>query len=305
VIDLETEEEEDLKLAPLSLMATINQKLLLRLSDKLGVRKARIYKIIDDKVRQSHLPRDLAAIAVASEHGVGISKFATEDQLAILRGVVKSEAPPSVVVPRPAESAPRRRVSSGQRKTANLTRRRGNSVFVVHGRDRPARDALFAFLRALDLQPLEWTQAIKNTGQASPDIGTILERAFTDAAAVVVLLTPDDEARLRRMHLKSNDPGYEKNLTGQARPNVLFEAGMAFGRNPNSTVLVQLGDLRPFSDVAGKHISRLGNDATSRNEIAVKLANAGCNVNTSGTDWLDTIEFPEIRNSKRKSGRRL
>lgn len=190
---------------------------------------------------------------------------------------------------------------AGDDGKAQQTRRRGNSVFVVHGRNKPARDALFGFLRALGLQPLEWTQAIKNTGIASPDIGTILERAFTDAAAVVVLLTPDDEARLRREYLKHNDPGYERNLTGQARPNVLFEAGMAFGRNPNSTVLVQLGELRPFSDVAGKHISRLGNDATSRTEVANKLANAGCNVITSGSDWLDTIVFPEISSSNKRS----
>jgi predicted nucleotide-binding protein len=282
-------------------MATIDRKLLQRLSAKLGVSRARVYQLIEAKVRELHLPRDLAAIAVTSDHGIGISRYASADQLATLRGASKSEAPPSVVVPRTAEAAPKRRPSGGQRKNAQPTRRRGNSVFVVHGRDKPARDALFAFLRALGLQPLEWTQAIKNTGQASPDIGTILDRAFTEAVAVVVLLTPDDEARLRRELLKFNDPDYEKKLTGQARPNVLFEAGMAVGRNPGSTVLVQLGDLRPFSDVAGKHISRLGNDATSKNEVAVKLANAGCNVNTSGTDWL-TIEFPKVRRKKRRSG---
>jgi predicted nucleotide-binding protein len=273
----------------------IDQKLLQRLRAKLRVSRARVYQIIEAKVRQSHLPRNLAAIAVASEHGVGISRYSSEDQLATLRGVAKSEAPPSVIVPRAVEASPKRRSSGGRRKNVQPTRRRGNSVFVVHGRNESARDALFAFLRALGLQPLEWTQAIKNTGLGSPDIGTILERAFTDAVAVVVLLTPDDEARLRQEHVKSNDPSYEKNLTGQARPNVLFEAGMAFGRNPNSTVLVQLGDLRPFSDVAGKHISRLGNDAKSRTEVANKLANAGCNVNTSGSDWLDTIKFPEAK----------
>jgi predicted nucleotide-binding protein len=283
-------------------MATIDRKLLQRLSAKLGVSRARVYQIIEAKVGQSHLPRGLAAIAVASDHGIGISRYASEEQLAALREAAKSESPPSVIVPRTAEALPKRPASSGKRKNPQQTRRRGNSVFVVHGRDKPARDALFAFLRALGLQPLEWTQAIKSTGLASPDIGTILERAFTEAVAVVVLLTPDDEARLRHEHLKSNDPSYEKNLTGQARPNVLFEAGMAFGRNPSSTVLVQLGELRPFSDVAGRHISRLGNDAKSRNEIAVKLANAGCNVDTSGTDWLEVIKFPEVRSAKRRSG---
>jgi predicted nucleotide-binding protein len=118
-------------------------------------------------------------------------------------------------------------------------------------------------------------------------VGTILDTAFREAAAVVVLLTPDDEARLGKRFRKSSDPDHERRLTGQARANVLFEAGMAFGRNPDSTVLVQMGDVRPFSDVAGRHIVRLGNDHSSRQELATKLANAGCNVDTSGTDWLD------------------
>jgi predicted nucleotide-binding protein len=118
-----------------------------------------------------------------------------------------------------------------------------------------------------------------------------LEAAFREAAAVVVLLTPDDEARLRSTFRKSGDPQFERELTGQARPNVLFEAGMAFGKDPNSTVLVQIGDVRPFSDVAGRHVVHLTNHATSRQEFVTKLANAGCNVDTSGADWLSVGKF--------------
>ncbi len=159
-------------------------------------------------------------------------------------------------------------------------------MFVVHGRNARAARDLFTFLRSLGLQPIEWVQAIRRTGQATPYVGTILDTAFREAAAVVILLTPDDDARLRANFRKSNDPVYERRLTGQARANVLFEAGMAFGRNPDSTVLVQLGDVRPFSDIAGRHVVRLSNDPTSRQELATKLANAGCNVNTTGADWL-------------------
>src|SRR5439155_15140361 len=131
----------------------------------------------------------------------------------------------------------------------NAPRRRGTTVFVVDGRDLAARDALFMLLRALGLKPLEWTQALKLVRKGSPYVGEVLEAAFREAAAVVVLMTPDDEARLSRKFLKPGDAAYEKILTGQARPNVLFEAGMAFGKDPNSTVLVQVGDVRPFSDV--------------------------------------------------------
>jgi predicted nucleotide-binding protein len=150
---------------------------------------------------------------------------------------------------------------------------------------------MFAFLRAVGLRPLEWNQVIKRTGQASPYVGTILETAFREAAAVVVLLTPDDEARLKPAYVTSSDPQHERRLTGQARANVLFEAGMAFGKDPNSTVLAQLGHVRPFSDVGGRHVVHLSNEPTSRQELVTKLANAGCNVDTSGSDWLTIGDF--------------
>lgn len=273
-------------------MARIDGRLLNRLQEKVGVSKRRVYQLIDDKVRQSHLPRHLAAIALASERGINISRYASEEDLATIRQAATSAAPSPVVAPTPDSKAFERRGKRSSKTHRRTTeRRRGNTVFVVHGRNDAARKALFAFLRSLSLKPLEWTQAIRRTGQGSPYVGTILEQAFHEAAAVVVLLTPDDDARLRKKYRRSREPSYETKLTGQARPNVLFEAGMAFGKNPNSTVLVQLGEIRPFSDVAGRHIVRLSNDPTSRQELAVKLANAGCNVDTTGTDWLEVGDF--------------
>ena len=129
------------------------------------------------------------------------------------------------------------------------------------------------------------------TRKPNPYVGEILDAAFREAAAVIVLLSPDDEAKLRAEFLKPNDPSYEKRLSGQARANVLFEAGMAMGRNPDSTVLVQVGDTRPFSDIGGRHVVHLSNSPKTRTEFATKLANAGCNVNTSGTDWLTEGDF--------------
>jgi len=132
-------------------------------------------------------------------------------------------------------------------------------VFVVHGRNVHLRDSLFAFLRAVDLKPLEWSQAITATGEGSPYIGQVLDAAFSKARAVVVLMTPDDEAWLKKEFLDGYDEQYEREPTGQARPNVLFEAGMAMGRDSKRTVLVQIGYLRPFSDVGGRHVLRLDN----------------------------------------------
>lgn len=173
------------------------------------------------------------------------------------------------------------------------TRVNRKAVMVVYGRDSEARRAMFEFLHALHLEPLEWSKLIEGTGKATPYIGEVLEKAFEAAAAVVVLLTPDDEARLREPFQERDDQEHERELTPQARPNVLFEAGMAFGIHANRTVLVELGKIRPFSDVGGRHAVRLNGTAAPLREIARRLATAGCEVDESGDDWATPDRFPE------------
>jgi len=164
-------------------------------------------------------------------------------------------------------------------------------VFVVHGRNDKLRESMFNFLRALGLNPVEWSQAIQATQKASPYIGEILDIAFGQARAIIVMFSGDDEARLLKEFWGENDPVYEKESTPQSRPNVIFEAGMAMGRNEDRTILVQLGELRPISDIAGRHITRLDNSSQKRQELVTKLQGAGCEVNTSGTDWLSVGDF--------------
>lgn len=164
-------------------------------------------------------------------------------------------------------------------------------VFVVHGRNEAARKSLFEFLRAIGLAPTEWSQAIARTGKGTPYVGQILDVAFDQAQAIVVLFTGDDEARLRAELIREGDPEYEKALTPQARPNVLFEAGMALGRCPDRTVLVELGALRPFSDIAGRHVVRMSNSIEARQALAQRLTTAGCTVDTTGTDWHKEGDF--------------
>ena len=45
---------------------------------------------------------------------------------------------------------------------------------VIYGHDKPANDALFDWLRAIGLQPREWSQLIQASGSASPFIGDVL-----------------------------------------------------------------------------------------------------------------------------------
>lgn len=165
------------------------------------------------------------------------------------------------------------------------------AVFVVHGRNSAVRDAMFSFLRAIELKPIEWSEAVLATGHATPYIGDVLDAAFSQAQAVVVLLTPDDEARLRSEFAQAGDPPHEVNLSGQARPNVLFEAGMAMGRDPGRTVLVEIGVLRRFSDIAGRHVVRFDGSSQRRQKLAQRLQSAGCEVNLSGTDWHTAGDF--------------
>lgn len=159
----------------------------------------------------------------------------------------------------------------------------GDKVWVVYGRDEKRRDAVFTFLRSVGLRPIEWTSALAATKKGSPHVSEVLDTGFEDSGATVVLFTPDDEAKLKREFLKKGDPAHEKNLTGQPRQNVIFEAGMAFGRHPDKTMLVEVGTLRPISDLVGRHTVRLSNAMATRQQFVVRLRAIGCPVDDTGT----------------------
>jgi len=273
-------------------MTRINQDLFERLRTKLRVSRSRVYALIDKRVRSAALPRHLAAIAVAADNGVNISKYASQEDLSVIRQSRIGSSPVHVTLPSNGPAVmPASRLQRKKKQGVKFDNNRGTTVFVIHGRDRKASDAVFTFLRSLGLRPLEWVQAVRLTRKGSPYVGEVLDVAFQKAAAIIVLLTPDDEARLKKEFFTADEPSYEKVLTGQARPNVLFEAGMAFGKDPNSTILVQLGLTRPFSDIGGRHVLNLSNSPESRQEFAAKLTSAGCAVDNSGSDWLSAGDF--------------
>ncbi|MDX6439228.1 MAG: hypothetical protein QOF45_1811 [Gaiellaceae bacterium] len=161
---------------------------------------------------------------------------------------------------------------------------------------------MFAFLRSLGLRPLEWSQAVSRTGSATPYVGEILDAAFDGARAVIVLFTPDDVTMLRDEFRVDGDPEWESMLTGQARPNVLFEAGMAFGRDDKRTLLVEFGKLRPFSDVGGRHVLRFDGTIGHRQALAVRLRDAGCEVDMDGEDWHTAGDFSYGQKAPRPAG---
>ncbi len=167
------------------------------------------------------------------------------------------------------------------RQSAAVAKNR-NAVMVIYGHDQEANDALFAWLRAIGLQPREWSQLVRLSGSASPYNGQVLEHAFQNTQAVVALFTPDEYVR----------------ATGgstwrfQARPNVLIEAGMALITHPDRTIIITLGPQELPSDLAGRHYIQLDGTAGPLNVIANLLESAGCEIDRTGTRWLNPEIFP-------------
>jgi predicted nucleotide-binding protein len=175
---------------------------------------------------------------------------------------------------------------------SNSKAKDNRKVWVVHGRNLKARDAMFIFLRSIGLEPMEWGEALALTGKGTPYTGEVLDLAFAEAQVVVVLITGDELARLGTRFAYAGDPPAETDPTPQARPNVLFEAGMAFGKFPERTVLVHLGETRPFSDVAGRNVLYISNGIKERQALADRLRISGAAVTTENrADWHAAGDF--------------
>lgn len=280
-------------------MPRIDADLLTKLKTKLGLSQSRVYQLIDRKVRETSLPRKVAALLVARDGHVNFSRFATESDLAMMRGVSSSANPPQPSAPTstPAQTGSARPSVRGQSKRKlqpNKSSKNADTVFVVHGRNTQARDELIQFLRSLEIKVIEWSKAVALTKKPNPYIGEVIDAGFQNARAIVVLLTPDDEAKLKDKFLQAGDHLFERKATGQPRQNVLFEAGMAFGKYNATTVLVRIGTLRPMSDVAGIHILHLADSATSRRQFVSKLKIAGVALDDDGDDWLTAGKFDSL-----------
>lgn len=160
----------------------------------------------------------------------------------------------------------------------------GRKVFVIHGRDQRARHEVYIFLRAIGLDPIEWHEALDIAGGGAPFIGDVLDAVLKSHGAFIVLLTPDDVVYLKHEHA-DDDEDFERKPSGQARPNVLFEAGMALALAPKRTVLVEFGKVRPFTDIGGRFVVRLDGTTQKRNTLAQRLKSIGCDVKLDGNDW--------------------
>lgn len=276
-------------------MAKINPELVERLKKVLDVGTAAVYARIKKAGRQYRVARrDLAALLLAWEHGISIQKYADEEQLDRIDRVTKEAEAPKNPHLTQVYHAPKR----GNKKIKNK-KTKGNSVFVVHGRDELLRKSMFEFLRTLGLNPMEWNHAVASAKGANPYVGDILEAAMARVQAVVILFSPDEISYLKEQFWNSDDARGDGKPAGQARPNVLFEAGLALGAHPEKTVIVQVGKVRPFSDIAGKHLVKLSQER-GRNDLANRLQKIGCAVNKEGDDWMTAGNFEPAEPKKAK-----
>jgi predicted nucleotide-binding protein len=175
------------------------------------------------------------------------------------------------------------------------SRRDPRRVMVVHGRNLGARDAVFQFLRSLSLQPIEWEQAVAETGLGSPHNLETVRAAMEVGQAVVVILTAEDQAGLLPSLAQEGDN--DVLLRGQPRQNVVLEAGLAMGVDPRRTILVEIGPIRRASDFEGLNMVRLTNGVTPRAASRGRLRTAGCDVDDSGADWLSAESGGDFENA--------
>jgi hypothetical protein len=190
-------------------------------------------------------------------------------------GLAKERLPsPAKVTPRGAD--PDVRPESGDRR----------SVFLVAGRDNVAVSAVVTFVRSLGLRVVEWEHAVARTGVPNPYVGDVVVTGMSMADATLVLLTPDDMVQLRGDLVRDDDDQDERACLGQARPNVFYEAGIADALGRERTIIVEVGRVKSFSDVAGRHVLRLDGSSSRRNALAERLKIAGLDPDTSGADWL-------------------
>jgi predicted nucleotide-binding protein len=144
-------------------------------------------------------------------------------------------------------------------------------VFVIHGRNDGVRDRIELILQRIGAEPMTLRKLPK---QGAQTLIEVLEQNLPQADAVVVLMTPDDEGRLK----DSNEP-----LIARARENVVAEAGYALIAKRERSLITSLGGVSVPSDFGGIH--RI--DAERMNErvqmqLAKRLFDMGLRINLEG-----------------------
>jgi predicted nucleotide-binding protein len=148
-------------------------------------------------------------------------------------------------------------------------------VFVVHGHDVPLRYEVAELLRKAGLNPV----VLHEQANSGATVIEKLERE-TDVMAAVVLLTPDDEGRVRGKAGEGRGEG-DPPLAPRARQNVVFEWGMLCGKLGRSRVFpLAVEGVEIPSDMAGAVWINLRGQW--RQDLCKELKRAGLDIDVEG-----------------------
>ncbi len=136
-------------------------------------------------------------------------------------------------------------------------------VFVVHGHDDAAKEAVARFLQALGLDPIILHEQVSRSR-------TVIEKieANSDVEFAVVILTGDD--------VGGKDG---EDLRPRARQNVIFELGYFFGHLKRARVCaLKRGDIEVLSDISGVVYTEFDPKGAWKMELAREIKAAGITV---------------------------
>ena len=168
------------------------------------------------------------------------------------------------------------------------------TVFLIHGRNLGCMNDLRELLEMSGLEVHTFEDVESKLKDGAPFIGKVVEEGVANSDAVVALFTPDELASLHPQFRQEHDK-QSNEVRYQARPNVIFEAGLAFGLKAGRSLLVTIGsDTDLFSDVRGRLIRRLDNRVGSKAELLDALSNIGAELNPVAVEKAVHRPCPEF-----------
>lgn len=114
------------------------------------------------------------------------------------------------------ELIPEMRVKAVPNTILNQTESRNKDVFIVHGKDEPAKESVSRFIERINLNPI----ILHEKANANRTIIEKLEH-YSNVGFAIVLLTPDD---------KGSSKDEPDGVKPRARQNVIFELGYFIGK---------------------------------------------------------------------------
>jgi predicted nucleotide-binding protein len=141
-----------------------------------------------------------------------------------------------------------------------------NRVFIVHGRDERLKESCARLIERLGLEAIILHEQA-NQGR------TIIEKfeEYSEVAFAVILLTPDDEGRLRNIE--------DKTLYPRARQNVILELGYFIGILGRERVCAMYTEgIELPSDLSGVVYTLVDGSEMWKHKLAKEMEAAGLNV---------------------------